>query len=76
MADDGRTASQGTCYGENGKFVDQLCHFFPLNDSAFEHRTCDFHDAARLQLIHVLDRFAYLRTHADQNTQHRGAGRI
>ena len=76
MANDGGAVSQGTCHGENGKFVDQLCHFFALNDGTFEHRTCYFNNAARLQLIHVLDRFAYLRTHADQNTQHWGAGWI
>ena len=61
-------------HGENRQFIDQLRNFLALDDRAFERRAGDFHRPARLDLIHILDRFAHLRAHANQNREESGAG--
>src|SRR5207237_9927978 len=48
----------------------QLRDFFSLNDSAFHHCAVYFYDTARLELVHIFNRFPHLGSHAYQHTEH------
>ena len=67
MANDGCAIGQRTSDREDGQLVDELRHFFSLDNCAFD--ACDFDDSARLELIDIFDGFAHLRAHSYQDTE-------
>src|SRR5207244_13281617 len=69
MANDGCAIGQRTGDREDGQLVDELRHFFSLNNGAFERDARDFDDSTRLELIDIFDGFAHLRAHSYQDTQ-------
>src|SRR5205823_6067712 len=60
---------QGACYCQYRQFVNELRHFFALNDGTFERDSCDLDDTARLKLIDIFDGFSHLRAHSQQNAE-------
>ena len=64
MADNGCAVCQRTGNRQYGQLIDELRHFFSLNDRAFERGARDFNDPARFKLIDILDGFAHLRSHS------------
>ena len=43
-----------------------------MDDRGLQRSTCHFHRATRLDLIDILNRFAHLRSHANQDAEQRG----
>ena len=76
MPNNRRAAGERARDSENRQFVNQLRHFFSLNDGPFQRRARDFDRSARLELIDVFDCFAQLRAHANEHAQQRRAGII
>src|SRR5256714_5369535 len=69
LADDGCSGGNGPSHREHWQFVDELWHFFSLNDSAFKRRAGDLDDAAGFELIDLFDGFTHLSSHSHQHTQ-------
>ncbi len=74
LPDGGRAAGERAGHGENRQFIDQLRNLFALDDCPSERRTGNLHSAARLDLVDILDRFAHLRPHANQDSEEPRAG--
>src|SRR6184192_693730 len=64
MANDCCAICQGACYCQYRQFVNELRHFFALNDGTFECDSCDLDDSARLKLIDIFDGFSPARPFA------------
>ena len=73
VANDGRAVGKRAGDSENRQFVDQLRDFLSLNNGGFETRAGNFQNAARFDLVDVLDRFAHLRAHAHKHAEQAGA---
>src|SRR5260370_12557636 len=66
MANDRCTICQGACYCQYRQLVNELRHFFALNDGAFERDTRNLDNSARLKLTDIFNGFAHLRAHSQQ----------
>src|SRR5437667_12237669 len=71
LANDGCAIGQRTGDREDGQLVDELRHFFSLNNGAFERYARDFDDSTRLELIDIFDGLAPSRAHPYQDTEQR-----
>ena len=66
MANDCCAICQGTGYCDYRQLVNQLRHFFALNNGALERDARDLDDSARFELTDIFDGFAHLRAHSQQ----------
>src|ERR1700694_5616277 len=65
VANNGGATGERAGDSENGQLVDELRDFFPLDDGALERRASYLNDAAMLELIDILNRFAHLSAHSN-----------